>query len=542
MGQIETSTSTARMLCRRLMEKRLSAVIDLSELKIEPRREYVHLFLDELINLPRRLWHPTFIGLDECHRYAPEKGHGEAESTQSVIDAATLGRKRAYCLLQATQRISKLHKDAAADMQNRFFGSVTLDIDVKRSANDIGMTPKDAQATLRDLEPGEFFAFGPALSAKGVVRFRAARSKTTHPDAGAGRKLKAPKPSSAIKAVMKDFADLPQEAAQEVKDLAAAHAKISQLERDLKRRPIATLAVMPAASPTTSAHDRQTINRLRAALEEAVKTIDQLKATKLTTAVVDEKQIRQTIDSAVRQIVDAANRSAARDKAETGKLIRSAEQTLERARAALGVSASTNGHSAAPAARSTARATSVPRVVIEDDDQDAGDVDDEGSGKVGGMRRALIALAQHPDGIDQKKLAVLARIKRGGSTMRGILATGRREGWIDDIERDDGNLLVITDAGRAKLGKFKPLPTGGPELRAYWLRKLGGDRPDPGAAYKVLKVLIAHYPNAVASNDKLAELAGIAAGGSTMRAVMAKLRKLTLAEKPKLRATDELMS
>jgi DNA helicase HerA-like ATPase len=74
-----------------------------------------------------------------------------------VINAATLGRKRAYCTLMATQRISKLHKDAAADQLNRFFGGITLDVDVERAAKDLGMTPKEARPILRELPVGEFY-------------------------------------------------------------------------------------------------------------------------------------------------------------------------------------------------------------------------------------------------------------------------------------------------------------------------------------------------------------------------------------------------
>jgi hypothetical protein len=42
---------------------------------------YVREFLEQLTSLPRKLWRPTFIVLDEVHLFAPEKGHGEAEST-----------------------------------------------------------------------------------------------------------------------------------------------------------------------------------------------------------------------------------------------------------------------------------------------------------------------------------------------------------------------------------------------------------------------------------------------------------------------------
>jgi DNA helicase HerA-like ATPase len=131
-GQIPADVRSAGMLCRRLMEKRLSAVIDMSELPfkrgeslVTQQRAYVREFLEQLVELPRKLWRPTFIAIDEAHLFAPEKGYGEAESLAAVINAATLGRKRAYCTIFATQRIAKLHKDAAAEQQNRFTAALS---------------------------------------------------------------------------------------------------------------------------------------------------------------------------------------------------------------------------------------------------------------------------------------------------------------------------------------------------------------------------------------------------------------------------------
>jgi hypothetical protein len=43
-------------------------------------------------------------------------GAGEAESTEAVISLMSQGRKRGYTGIIATQRLSKLHKDAAAEL------------------------------------------------------------------------------------------------------------------------------------------------------------------------------------------------------------------------------------------------------------------------------------------------------------------------------------------------------------------------------------------------------------------------------------------
>ncbi len=79
------------------------------------RRHFVKLFIESLIHLPRDLWRPTLVILDEAHIYCPERGSGEAESTDAVISLMSQGRKRGYAGIIATQRLSKLHKDAAAE-------------------------------------------------------------------------------------------------------------------------------------------------------------------------------------------------------------------------------------------------------------------------------------------------------------------------------------------------------------------------------------------------------------------------------------------
>jgi uncharacterized protein len=113
-GELPANTRHAALLARRLLEYKVSAVVDLYELKLAERR-FVRLFLESLIHLPRDLWRPTLVILDEAHIYCPERGSGEAKSTEAVISLMSQGRKRGYAGIIATQRLSKLHKDAAAE-------------------------------------------------------------------------------------------------------------------------------------------------------------------------------------------------------------------------------------------------------------------------------------------------------------------------------------------------------------------------------------------------------------------------------------------
>src|SRR5215469_3673471 len=233
-GELAANPRHAALLARRLLEYKVSAVIDLYELKLAERRHFVKLFLESLIHLPRDLWRPTLVILDEAHIYCPERGSGEAESTEAVISLMSQGRKRGYAGVIATQRLSKLHKDAAAEANNVIIGRTWLDADQARAGDALGLSKAD-RLKLRDLEQGEFYAFGPAFSRQGIVRFRSDQVRTTHPRPGQRHLLTAPAPSKAIRGVLEKFADLPHQVEAEIRGLDVAHRRIAELERQIRK-------------------------------------------------------------------------------------------------------------------------------------------------------------------------------------------------------------------------------------------------------------------------------------------------------------------
>ena len=160
-GEVPAEPRAAALLARRLMELRASAILDLYDLRLDEQRLFVKLFLESLLELPRDQYRPVLVMVDEAHRYVPEAGHGEAQSTAAVTALMSQGRKRGLCGILASQRLSKIGKDAAAEAANAFIGRTTLDTDQKRAADALGISKGQAVA-LRDLENGFFHAYGPA--------------------------------------------------------------------------------------------------------------------------------------------------------------------------------------------------------------------------------------------------------------------------------------------------------------------------------------------------------------------------------------------
>jgi len=239
-GDTAADPRSAKLLAERLLELGVSAILDVYELKAHERIRFVRVFLEALIDAPKKLWHPALVVIDEAHVYCPQKG--EAESAGAVIDLATRGRKRGFCAVLATQRLSKLHKDAAAELNNKLIGRTGLDVDMQRAAEELGFTGRDERLQLRGLEPGEFFAFGPALSPT-VTRVKIGPVQTTHPKAGARLATIAPPPTDKVKALLPKLADLPAEAEQRTRTLqelqrdnATLRGQVTRLERGAPAR------------------------------------------------------------------------------------------------------------------------------------------------------------------------------------------------------------------------------------------------------------------------------------------------------------------
>lgn len=71
-GELSANLRHTAFLARRLLEFKVSTVVDLYELKLAECRRFVKLFLESLIHLLRELWRPTLVILDEANIYCPE--------------------------------------------------------------------------------------------------------------------------------------------------------------------------------------------------------------------------------------------------------------------------------------------------------------------------------------------------------------------------------------------------------------------------------------------------------------------------------------
>jgi hypothetical protein len=496
-GEIPADVRSAPLLVRRLMEKEISAVIDMSEMKLPQQRAYVRTFLDSMLELKKDLWHPCIVGLDETHLFAPEKGQSEA--ADSVI------------------------------------GRTTLDIDQDRAADELGMNRKDARPVLRDLSPigaeGEFFGFGPAMSGAGVRKMRVGKVQTTHPEAGRGRTLTPPKPSSTITALLPELKDLPQQAQAEAKDIGEARARIRELERAVKTATSGTADPAAVADLRKAVAGRDAvIKQLRKRLEDAMKVVAQIEAKGFEKTAVDPNQVRKAVEAATDQIVRLVEQTIGRREAEVAALKKEAKALLDRLGKLLeqDVNVKVEVRHNEPFTVSQPHPSRPPRATRQPPaDGTPGELTEM-------KRRMLTALAQHPEGLTKAQILIHSRYSSNGSTSAAF-ADLVRDGWADVPAPSS---LRITDAGAAALGPYDPLPSGA-QLRQLRLE-------DPNYSVmekKILSALFDAYPNPIAKGELL-EKVGYSSNGSTS-AVFAKLVKLGWAKSAgagQLKASDDFFT
>lgn len=497
-GDALASPQTAALLARRLMESGVSAILDIYDLKAYERQQFVRRFLDALVNLPRKLWHPVMVVLDEAHVYCPQVG--SAESASAVIDIATRGRKRGLCPVLATQRLSKLHKDAAAEMQNKLIGLTGLDVDVKRAADELGMAQRDARQILRALHPGEFYAFGPALT-RAPERITVGPVSTTHPKAGQ-RLLQAPPPASpTLKAQLAKLADLQKDAESEARTVEDLTARNAKLKRDLAA---SEKRVQQGIPPEVDGMAACMVMVRDECIKAGVfpKSLAPLFYPEAIIALHAKATAHTALDA---RSIEKAWRELQNQVGAAYKHAKAITDVLATTPALPYISfneipkGAVDPRARATDARGEAMQSPTPQSFAGlNKREEVEEVIAKPGTLPTGERAILTACAQYqPNGCTREQLSILTGYKR--STRDAYIRRLREKTFVDM----DGAQVVATEAGVAALGAdFQPLPTGA-ALREHWLQRL------PRGEAALLQILCDSYPQDV-SRDHLSEATSFA--------------------------------
>lgn len=258
-GDTPADVRSAKLLAEKILEHRISAVCDLFEaFRSKPldRRAWVAAFLEALIDAPRSMWRDLVVIVDEAHQFCPQENPKAASMAEreivsrckeAMIALATVGRKRGYCAIWATQRLAKLDKDATAELFNRLVGMTIEDVDVDRATDLMSVPASDKaafKASLRNLEPGNFYGFGRAIASVRTL-VKVGSVTTEHPEPGAQQTHGGPPPApESIRHLLPKLADLPKEAETKAKTEAELRAEIRKLRLELSKKPEAKPSIV----------------------------------------------------------------------------------------------------------------------------------------------------------------------------------------------------------------------------------------------------------------------------------------------------------
>lgn len=479
-GDVPAEPQSARVLCRRLMELGASAVINLYDLSLENRRVFVRLFLEELMSLPRSLWRPLLVVIDEAHSYCPERGTGQAESTDAVKTLCSQGRKRGFCAVLATQRLSKLHKDAAAELLNKLIGRTGLDVDVKRAADDLGFS-KEESLQLKRLQPGEFFAYGPAIATE-VLKVQTGDVLTSHPKAGAIG-APPPPPSGAIQQLIAKMQDIPSQAAEELRTVEELRARIAELEREAKSRPAERVEVrVEVPVPVLADGELERLEEVGHAAIAGAKDLHQIGADILATlAQITAPKAPPPAPVAPQLSPGTIGAKPAPFRAKPAPI--------------------------SPKAPAPNRSAGVALPTAQ--------------------RKVLTVLAQHGPR-SKTQIALLTGYSSNGGGFNNSLSALRSAGFIHGGKEQ----MAITSQGVDALGDWQPLPTGR-ALLDYWVNELSK------AEGLILRYLVDVSPRSKSKED-VASHTGYEPTGGGFNNALSRLRTLELISggKEAMRASD----
>lgn len=470
-GDCPATVKNAGRLVTMLLKTGASAILDISELADHDQQAFVQAVCEALVSAPRDIWHPVLVAIDEAQRFCPQDE--EAVSTRAVIDLMTRGRKRGYGGVLACQRLSELHKSAAAECNNLIIGRTSLDVDIARARKALGMKAKDAETILPRLKPGEFFCVGPGLT-EVVHKVWVGHVVTTHPEAGSGQVPMAPA-RAVTKAMLAELADLDEQAATEESELERLRKQVAELED----RPTQSWATPDSVELKKEIVNLRTeVVRLRAELATAEK-FSEVEAELLDKAVT---LLNEQADHATDLVNEIANRL--QDAAE-GEVVVDVPE------------APTNG--------------AHPLDAI-DDIQPRSKAQDLGTLAMPPMIRSfLTVLAQHSTGprcrpLTKQQILVYAGYARGGATARAFAEIERQKWWA----KGSADGYVISDEGLEALGPYEALPRR-EKLRERIASELG---PMERAFFKTICIV---YPKSI-SKAAILNATNYARGGATARA------------------------
>lgn len=149
-----------------LLERGISAILDVSELSKTKRKGYVADLLEAVYQAARKKRSPYMVVLEEAQVFAPQHVQkGEERMLGAVTDVVRLGRNYGLGSMLVTQRPQSVSKEVLNQIECLFVGQLRGPQERKAIAGWVTEQGADVTAQLKEtpaLSPGEFFCWSPS--------------------------------------------------------------------------------------------------------------------------------------------------------------------------------------------------------------------------------------------------------------------------------------------------------------------------------------------------------------------------------------------
>ncbi|KKM61085.1 hypothetical protein LCGC14_1535290, partial [marine sediment metagenome] len=447
-GDVPLEPTGGELIADLLVDRGISAVLDVSMMRKGPRKQFVTLFAEQFFQRKKGRRSPVHVVIEESQMFVPQRpqqtsrsgGISDGRMKGAFEDLTKIGRNFGIGHTLITQRPQAVDKDVLNQIEV-LFAFQTNGVHEKRAIRD-WVTDKGLEVNLVEELPGLDIG---------------------QPWVWSPQWLRITKRVRINRKVTADTSSTPEHFDEVTEPVPLASADMEQLQQDMA----ATIERAKAEDPKVL---RVEVAKLKRELQQKEQQQPEPVVTQVEVPVLAEGQA-----GLLGGMVDRLHSYLNELKVEVGGL----KEALEKVR---------NGQAARQrpvprkpvATRPPARRSAPVRDQVADF---SGDLPK-------GERTILIAAAQHGEGVARNQLTVLTGYKR--STRDAYVQRLREK---DFVFVNPMGIVEATLSGISALGDdYEPLPTG-LHLREYWLGRL------PEGERRILEIVIASWPGSAERSD-----------------------------------------
>lgn len=265
---IPLQLETAEFMADKVLETKISVIIDTSMVEEELGKEYVNRFLKRFFFLETVARHPYLVIIEEAEDFGPEKGSPSTATCLGIlINLVKRGGKRGIGVILVAHRPAWVSKGIISQCKNKAVGNM------EEVANDLSVLenyagiPKTAVAKLPHLKTGEFCFAGEW--AKNVTFVKVGPVKTTHLGYTPDTSQIPPSPKE-IQGTIADLQVQLPKVIESVKPTVASHAEVeAKIRKELETKNKDRIeAILKTADEKADRKYRVEIDKLKQHIEE----------------------------------------------------------------------------------------------------------------------------------------------------------------------------------------------------------------------------------------------------------------------------------